>query len=132
MDYRHVGLQIDSARAQAFPGEPAAFSSCIGADPYYYQDPLLPVLGTNEWPYKKETPLTARPNPFSGRTVITCPRDAVQVSVYDPAGRLLWRRERPGREITWPEEPVAPGIYFVVAETRRGIAGILKIVRTGN
>lgn len=132
MDYRHVGLQIDSARAQAFPGEPAAFSSCIGADPYYYQDPLLTVLGTNEWPYKKETPLTARPNPFSGRTVITCPRDAVQVSVYDPAGRLLWRRERPGREITWPEEPVAPGIYFVVAETRRGIAGILKIVRTGN
>jgi len=129
-DYRHTGLQIDSARAEAFPGEPAAFSSCIGADPYYSQNPLLPTLGTSERPGKNETALAARPNPFSTGTVITCPQDAVLVSVYDPAGRLVWQKENPAREIAWPEAPVGPGIYIVVAKTRHA-SRVLKIVRVG-
>ncbi len=130
-DYRHTGLQIDSARAQVFPGEPAAFSSCIGTDPYYFQDPLLPTLGTREWPGKKGTAFVARPNPFVNNTIITCPQDAILVSVYDPAGRLVWQKENPGREITWPVGPVGPGIYLVVARTESA-SRVLKIVRVGD
>lgn len=130
-DYRHVGLQIDSSRAQAFPGEPAAFSVCIGADPYYSQDPNLITLRTREWPDKREPALTARPNPFVNNTVIICPPDAISVSVYDPAGRLLWSKENPGREIVWPEKSVRPGIYIVVAKTKDA-SRVLKIVRVKN
>ncbi len=127
-DYRHIGLQIDSARAQAFPGEPAAFSSCIGADPYYSQDPLLPTLGTREWQSGRKIAFLARPNPFNDRTLIMLPPEAFNVSVYDPAGRLLWSKDNPGQEVIWPEKPVNPGVYILVARANDA-SRVLKIVR---
>lgn len=126
-DYRHVGLQIDSARAQVFPGEPAAFSSCIGADSYYSQDPLLPTLGATEWPGKNETALVAWPNPFVNNTVITCPPDAISVSVYDPAGRLLWSKENPGSEIAWPKNQLSRGLHR--GGKNKGASRVLRVVK---
>lgn len=129
-DYRHVGLQIDSARAVAFPGEPAAFSSCIGSDPYYHQDPILLTLAKKEGSGKKGSVLSARPNPFVNKTTITCPQKTSLVSVYDPSGRLLWSKENPKEEITWPEGSVGPGVYIVMARAM-GSCLVLKIIRVG-
>lgn len=74
--------------------------------------------------------LSIAPNPVMGRAKICFalerPAD-ISVSIYDTAGRLVWRASRedlaPGRHsIRWDRHdasgrPVAPGVYFAAIQT---------------
>ena len=81
-------------------------------------------------PLDEEEPffvLTVFPNPVTGRTVVFgvdgVEAEALQVEVYDLGGRLVYRAETLGGQLTWDTldfrgQPVANGVYLVLAKVK--------------
>jgi len=81
-------------------------------------------------PLDEEEPLfvlTVFPNPVTGRTVVFgvdgVEAEALQVEVYDLGGRLVYRAETFGGQLTWDTldfrgQPVANGVYLVLAKVK--------------
>jgi len=81
-------------------------------------------------PLDEEEPffvLTVFPNPVTGRTVVFgvdgVEAEALQVEVYDLGGRLVYKAETLGGQLTWDTldflgQPVANGVYLVLAKVK--------------
>ena len=71
--------------------------------------------------------LTVSPNPVTGRIVVFgvdgVDAEALQVEVYDLGGRLVYKAETFGGQLTWDTldatgKPVANGVYLVLAKVK--------------
>jgi hypothetical protein len=71
--------------------------------------------------------LTVSPNPVTGRMVVFSvdgvEAEALQVEVYDLGGRLVYKAETFGGQLTWDTldatgKPVANGVYLVLAKVK--------------
>jgi len=81
-------------------------------------------------PLDEEEPffvLTVFPNPVTGRMVVFSvdgvEAEALQVEVYDLGGRLVYKAETLGGQLTWDTldatgKPVANGVYLVLAKVK--------------